>query len=263
MIPGRLKSQLAYRAANLGRRGLRRKPPRLNFPDGLSRDYARYILSVIKAIEFDVFTDLIERLPEIAAQARMDGIRADDWIDDIDSIMAGIRVSAQGRLALVQQRAMDFGNNAANYNKGQFQAVAQRVLGVDLFTADRRLGTLVKAFASENAGLIQSIPEKMLSEVEGIVQRGLRGGIDTREITADIFGRFEVSESRAQLIARDQIAKINADITEMRQKELGIEEYEWMTSRDERVRPDHAALGKGMEKPVIHRRLYRQPWTGL
>jgi SPP1 gp7 family putative phage head morphogenesis protein len=54
--------------------------------------------------------------------------------------------------------------------------------------------------------------------------------------------RLGVSRSRAKLIARDQVSKINGTLSEERHKAAGSTRYEWSTSSDERVRPEHAAL---------------------
>ena len=45
--------------------------------------------------------------------------------------------------------------------------------------------------------------------------------------------------SRAALIARDQTSKLTSDLNELRQTQAGVEEYDWSTSRDERVRKSH------------------------
>jgi SPP1 gp7 family putative phage head morphogenesis protein len=54
--------------------------------------------------------------------------------------------------------------------------------------------------------------------------------------------RFGVSESRADLIARDQTLKLNAEITQTRQTAAGVQKYVWTTSGDERVRDMHSEL---------------------
>lgn len=48
--------------------------------------------------------------------------------------------------------------------------------------------------------------------------------------------------ARAALIARDQTLKTNAAVSRARMKAAGVTDYGWSTSRDERVRPMHAAL---------------------
>jgi SPP1 gp7 family putative phage head morphogenesis protein len=48
-----------------------------------------------------------------------------------------------------------------------------------------------------------------------------------------------VAESRAKLIARDQVGKLFGAIQEARQVGLGIDRYTWRTSNDNRVRDTH------------------------
>lgn len=54
--------------------------------------------------------------------------------------------------------------------------------------------------------------------------------------------RGGVSESRAELIARDQTLKLNGAMNQARQESVGVETYTWSTSGDERVRATHEEL---------------------
>lgn len=49
-----------------------------------------------------------------------------------------------------------------------------------------------------------------------------------------------VGNTRARLIARDQVSKATGELNKLRQREVGVSRYRW-TSGDERVRPDHEA----------------------
>jgi len=62
------------------------------------------------------------------------------------------------------------------------------------------------------------------------------------ELKASLLERGSVSESRAELIARDQTLKLNGAITKANQQAAGVDKYVWSTSRDERVRDTHAEL---------------------
>jgi SPP1 gp7 family putative phage head morphogenesis protein len=55
-------------------------------------------------------------------------------------------------------------------------------------------------------------------------------------LRAQLQDEFQVSKSRADLIARDQVLKLNSQITRTRQTSAGIKRYTWTTSGDERVR---------------------------
>ena len=54
--------------------------------------------------------------------------------------------------------------------------------------------------------------------------------------------RFDVMQTQAELIARDQVGKMYSAFTQARHQELGVEEYIWQTSGDERVRDSHRAV---------------------
>lgn len=79
----------------------------------------------------------------------------------------------------------------------------------------------------------------------------------------NIQGRFKVSRARARLIARDQTGKLNAALTEARQKRIGVEEYIWQSVEDERVRENHRVLdGKicRWDDPTVYRNPGETEW---
>ena len=61
------------------------------------------------------------------------------------------------------------------------------------------------------------------------------------ELVAVFNARGDASMFRAGLIARDQAYKLNAAISESRQRAAGVESYWWSTCLDERVRKTHRA----------------------
>lgn len=102
------------------------------------------------------------------------------------------------------------------------------------------------ATIEENVGLIRSIPQQYLTDVQGIVMRSYARGRDLETMTRELRQRYGVTERRAALIARDQSNKLNAVVNRARQMELGITEAVWMHSGGgKEPRPDHvAANGK-------------------
>lgn len=93
-----------------------------------------------------------------------------------------------------------------------------------------------------NVALIKDIPEQYLEKIQAAVYEAMAEGLRYEDLAKEIERVGEVTESRAKLIARDQIGKLNSDFNRVRQTDLGIEEYEWSTSGDERVRDEHAEL---------------------
>ena len=102
------------------------------------------------------------------------------------------------------------------------------------------------ASLEENVGLIRSIPEKYLQQVEGTVMRSYAAGRDLSTMVKELKQLYPAASHRAELIARDQSNKANAVVNRARQMELGITEAIWMHSHaGKNPRPDHvAANGK-------------------
>lgn len=97
----------------------------------------------------------------------------------------------------------------------------------------------IEAWASDNVALIKSIDARHLDEVQALVIEAVEQGRPISEVTQLLQDRYEVSRSRAKLIARDQIGKLNGDISAHRQVDAGVLRYRWSTSKDERVRESH------------------------
>jgi SPP1 gp7 family putative phage head morphogenesis protein len=168
-------------------------------------------------------------------------IRKDDFQDTLKMLINSVIRAIKGKTEKTILEAEKIGVQVASYNKKQFDKITNSVFGIDIFIDQPWLQDQLKLFASQNAQLIRSLPEQELSQVAGIVERGLQEGSRFNSITQSIQERFGITKRRAKLIARDQTTKLNASLTKLRQQELGVTEYEWQTAGDERVRPSHRA----------------------
>jgi len=88
----------------------------------------------------------------------------------------------------------------------------------------------------ENVALITAMGDDTLDDVYSTLAEVFPEGLRVERLAKLLESRFEVSESRAKLIARDQTGKLNAQFSEARNRELGVTRYVWQTSGDERVR---------------------------
>lgn len=110
------------------------------------------------------------------------------------------------------------------------------------FTMTPAVRDAFEASLTENIGLIRSIPEKYLQQVEGVVMRSYATGRDLQTMVKEIKQLYPKASERAELIARDQSNKANAVVNRARQMELGITDAIWMHSHAGKVpRPDHVA----------------------
>lgn len=125
---------------------------------------------------------------------------------------------------------------------------------------------MLNATIGEQVGLIKSIAAEHLQSVEGIILRSVSAGGDLAPAVAEIEARYGVTYRRASLIARDQNQKATANITKIRQVELGITEAIWVHSGGGREpRPTHLKAGKdkvrfdvqeGWLDPAINQRIW-------
>jgi len=111
---------------------------------------------------------------------------------------------------------------------------------IDLFEAGVGRDEL-RSWASEGVSLIQktSINKSWFEEeLIGFVRDGMRW-----ESLADRLGHaLDPLRSRYELIARDQVAKLNGRITQSMNLKAGVTEFIWRTVGDQRVRERHREL---------------------
>lgn len=124
----------------------------------------------------------------------------------------------------------------------KFAQIAEAKLGIDLrrvISNSPKLGNALSLRLAENVRLINNLSDDQISRVEGLVYRNVTSGASARQLSVDLARDLLISKKRAILIARDQTAKLNADLNEARQRAAGFDKYKWLTAGDERVRASH------------------------
>jgi SPP1 gp7 family putative phage head morphogenesis protein len=118
------------------------------------------------------------------------------------------------------------------------------------FTMTPAMRDAFDACLAENVGLIKSIPQQYLLQVEGIVSRSYTAGRDLPAMVKALQALYPKTADRAYLIARDQSNKANATVARTRQLELGITEFQWLHSHaGKEPRSTHVAMN-GKRFPV-------------
>ncbi len=81
---------------------------------------------------------------------------------------------------------------------------------------------------------------------KSVLVAGFERGAHVDVLRSELMERYGVAESRAELIARDQLGKMNGQLAEARAREIGVDEYIWRVSGgvggDGRNRPMHLKL---------------------
>jgi SPP1 gp7 family putative phage head morphogenesis protein len=247
-----LKQFYAQRARNVQAmrqgRGLPRTP-KPKWPKQLERAYYRDLRPLLRLAQEAVDRVLLPALPAILERARMirsdsAETRADDLATDIKGLVAQVKVYFQRRYteAEAERLAKKYAESSRNFTAQQIQDQFRRVLSVDALSASPAIEQAVKIATVENVALITSIPATFFDKIEKATFTALRTGAATDDLADEIKALYDVTDSRAAFIARDQIAKMNGVLTEVTQTSLGITGYIWRTTGDARVRDTHAAL---------------------
>lgn len=225
------------------RRKKLKKVPKPIQPLIIEKSYAKDIKSLIKELSEYVREQLISQLSYIVEVAQQEK-KLDASSSKLISIsLNAIRIRA-GEIfndKEAERIITKYAERTSDFQREQMKKQFNTVLGVNPLLTEPYLATEMEKFLETNVGLIRTIPENMLNKIESIVRIGVETGESTDTISEEIVNQFGVTESRANLIARDQVSKFNSTLNQLRQKEVGVEKYEWSTSGDERVRESHEA----------------------
>lgn len=105
------------------------------------------------------------------------------------------------------------------------------------------LGGLVMEQIRRNAAYIQSVPaaiaRQMTEHVLAQSMAGLRASTIAQELR-DLYPHL--TQVKANLIARTEVAKTHTALVQGRAQQLGIQWYVWRTAEDQRVRKSHRLL---------------------
>lgn len=229
----------------LGREVRARRVTPQRYPKGIEQSYARYLLGVVAATRAIVRARVFPKLPELLERGRRGDVHMDAAADDARTILDVVRLSVDQGVTVdrrLEDQIRDYGRRVSTYQGSELQRQIRQSLGIEVPLSDPRFGEQLRTWAAENVRLIKTIPDRSLDQVERLVIAGVDRGARWETLRDEIEGRFDVSKSRAALIARDQVGKFYGTVQKARQTEVGISHYFWRTSGDERVRPTHRVL---------------------
>ena len=120
-----------------------------------------------------------------------------------------------------------------------FEASLKGSLGVDirLIQDSPAIKEAMAVGFTEASQTIKSIPTQHLGQIAKAVADNYWGVPlpEGRSLLGQIKEIGKVSRNKAKLIARDQTSKMNSRMVQIRQQDIGIDEYIWHNVRDQRV----------------------------
>lgn len=216
-----------------------RKPRKWLRPAAIEREYERYLRDIARDVKGAVEASIVPVLSQL---------RQDDWRDIPESTgwYERLRLAVADAAALIAlpalaERVAEFARRVNGFNARQFHTILRAAYGVDIFQSEPWLAEVLSQFEAENIRLIRSIPQQALDKLHGKVVQAVRQGTPTARLKELVREEYGVTTRRAELIARDQIGKLNGQLTGARQQSIGVTSYKWRGSLDERERDEHVA----------------------
>ncbi len=103
-------------------------------------------------------------------------------------------------------------------------------------------GEAFQKLMKENVDLITSIPREAAERVHNLVIENLATSKRATEITEEILKTNKITENRARLIARTEVARASSLLTQARATYVGGDSYIWRSSKDLTVRQSHREM---------------------
>ena len=132
-------------------------------------------------------------------------------------------------------------NRTQKLNAEQFYGGIRDTLGIDTsrFRKEEGLTWQFNALKMETAEWAEKLRDDALQSFTNNTLRAMTQGDGIDELLSQFDGMAEKWSGHANFVARNQVNNFNSIATKMRSEVAGITEAEWVTSRDERVRPCH------------------------
>ncbi len=205
-------------------------------PVRIEQQYAKMLRGIIDGINAELKARIADELKaEIAA--RDDGYRA----DDLSAVLRAIRSLATGNIPGLSF-VRNIGDSIRSAIDGNWQKAINQAIGVNVALPGTDMSANIDAWAEENTALITNLTQSYLSKITTAVNSGFRDGLSWRDISKNIRDETGVAKRRADLIARDQVATMNMQVTKQRAADLEIKQFVWRTMEDQRVRGNPSGL---------------------
>ena len=134
-------------------------------------------------------------------------------------------------------------NEAIEFGDKEFAKTLEKGINVSLPTSAEWWDDMKNSWIEDNYTLITSNAKNYVSKINTLTEQAIVNGMSPRKLKDEILKATEgLSNKHCKLLARDQMGKLNGQITESQMQEIGLDLYVWSTSADDRVRDSHAMM---------------------
>lgn len=225
-----------------------------SYPHGLERKYFRQLQGFYKPLVDYVKKYVEENSEQLlrgdSAEVRLDAIpgksfrlmiaELEMWIDtympDISEGAKSIDNAIMVSLMKTAEETMDFENK-------EMVKVLEKGIHVSVPTTSPWWDDMRNSWAADNYNLITSNAKNFVSKINTLTEQAIVNGTGHKKLMEEIQkATTGLSDKHCKLLARDQMGKLNGQITQAQMEEIGLDMYVWSTAFDDRVRDSHALM---------------------
>lgn len=225
--------------------------PRPHYPAAIERHYAAQLVAFVRALRKIMAAEmqrtyaeaLAERNLLVKVDSRGEELRQDAWWSDlIASAVSAISLRDRTPMTVAQRLVRRVSEQVSRFSQNDWRRLAEAQASVNLFKSEPWLNPMLEDWSRSNAQLISSIEQRYREAVADRASDMVRQGQPPAAFAKELERQYELTRSRARLIARTETSKLNGQISKARSQALGLDVYVWSTSKDERVRASHKVL---------------------
>lgn len=225
------------------------------YPFGIEKQYYTKLKSFFKPLTDYVNKYVDENLEQLlrgdSTEIKLDAIPGDSFRDMIYNLENWLSIYMPD----ISELPSDSNNNvilvslaktaeeAKEFGDKEFQKTIEKGIHVNPPVSSSWWGSMRDSWAEDNYTLITSNAKKYVSQINTLTEQAIVNGLSPAKLKAEIKKATEgLSDKHCKLLARDQMGKLNGQITQAQMQELGLDMYVWSTAYDDRVRDSHALM---------------------
>jgi SPP1 gp7 family putative phage head morphogenesis protein len=120
--------------------------------------------------------------------------------------------------------------------------LTEESISINLKFDDKIIQTIAQDYTDNLELYITNFTNQQTQELRAIINENVNKGLRSEQLVAQIQERFDVSQSKAEFLAKQETGLLTATIQEQNMLRAGIEYYMWDSARDSKVRPQHQDL---------------------
>lgn len=124
----------------------------------------------------------------------------------------------------------------------QFKRSFPSGVGIPADFTDQTKADITRSYTENMDLLIKGFAQKRLPVMRRMIQENVFAGARTDKLARILQAEHGISKRKAQFLADQETSLLVSKYRESRYKQVGARQYIWKTSRDARVRHDHADL---------------------